>query len=323
MRAVAAGLILLSRCDETCDETWDRTVDRQGFSYVGCQNRSAPTFEYPEGLACQPWNSQVPHEHPFDPRVRDNSFIPSNVDIGFNNYCRNPTSAPGGIYCFTMDPAVRFAYCCPLDRPGCDVPGPLTPRPTPRPTMPGKKVNVVGGAAEPIPPCGNGKLEDPNEDGLAEMCDDANVEDGDGCSAECTIEAGFQCETEEGKMSICAGERNNTILRVVQAGSAMMILGLAPFLYFMWKTHQMKKFEPPKEGEAIVQMPDGSYRKVNAFKAIIRIQCMIRRQKARREMKEKLKQRHLGQDQATFGKGTVVPDNSEPGVSAGPAPEAV
>ena len=35
MRAAAAGLILLSRCDETCDETWDRTVDRQGFSYVG------------------------------------------------------------------------------------------------------------------------------------------------------------------------------------------------------------------------------------------------------------------------------------------------
>ena len=91
-----------------------------------------------------------------------------------------------------------FETAEPQDRPGCDVPGPLTPRPTPRPTMPGKKVNVVGGAAEPIPPCGNGKLENPNEDGVAEMCDDANVEDGDGCSQSGAYEPGWWLVGEDG-----------------------------------------------------------------------------------------------------------------------------
>lgn len=56
------------------------------------------------------------------------------------------------------------------------------------------------GGAEPtpdLPQCGDGLLVSESED-----CDDANLDDGDGCSATCTIETGFACS--EGDESACA-----------------------------------------------------------------------------------------------------------------------
>jgi cysteine-rich repeat protein len=286
--------------------------DPQGFSYVGCQNRTAPTEDFPNGIACQPWNTQVPHEHPFDPREEENLYIPDNVDIGFHNYCRNPTSAPGGIYCFTMDKAVRFAYCCPLDDPGCPVPGPVTPRPTPKPTMPGIKYNFEGEYVEQ-PPCGDGIVETPNRDGKIEDCDDGNMEDLDGCTGNCTVEEGFKCEEDDNGKSLCVFQKDNTTRLIVQVGAAAALCCLLPFLYNMWATYQARKMQKPKEGECLVQMPDGSIRKVNMMAAIVRIQCVIRRQKARREMEKKRNERQ----EVQIGQG-VVPDT---GVSAGPAKE--
>lgn len=46
------------------------------------------------------------------------------------------------------------------------------------------------------PVCGDGFREAVK--GLAEACDDGNSDDGDGCSGECSIEAGFACEPHAG-----------------------------------------------------------------------------------------------------------------------------
>lgn len=311
MRAAAAGLVFLSPASLACDETWDRAEDAQGFLYKGCQNVTAPTAAFPEGIACQPWNTQVPHEHPFDPRVADNLFIPGNVDIGFHNYCRNPTGASGGIYCFTMDPAVRFAYCCPLDDLGCPVPGPATPRPTPKPTVPGVKYNFEG-ESEPTPACGDGFFENPNKDGRFEDCDDGNLVDADGCT-NCSIDEGFVCELDQAQKSLCAMPRDNTFVYMVQFLSLVAGCFLIPLLYNMfleWKKHKVEK---PREGEAIVQMPDGSYRKVNMMACILKIQTTIRKQRKRREAEKR-----------AAGLSSVVPEEEEePGVSAGPAKDHV
>ena len=57
------------------------------------------------GRSCQRWISQCPHRH-----LR----IPEDVVDGQNdsNMCRNPdASAPGGPWCYTTDPKVRWEYC--------------------------------------------------------------------------------------------------------------------------------------------------------------------------------------------------------------------
>ena len=48
-------------------------------------------------------------------------------------------------------------------------------------------VHVYSCSAEPLPVCGDGKVEP------GEMCDDGNSADGDGCSASCGVEEGWSC----------------------------------------------------------------------------------------------------------------------------------
>lgn len=49
----------------------------------------------------------------------------------------------------------------------------------------------------PAAECGDGKLEGD------EQCDDDDTEAGDGCSAACTVEAGWECTSEAGATSVC------------------------------------------------------------------------------------------------------------------------
>ena len=46
--------------------------------------------------------------------------------------------------------------------------------------------------------CGDGILEG------VENCDDANLEDGDGCSENCTVELGFSCSENSAGLHICS-----------------------------------------------------------------------------------------------------------------------
>ena len=64
----------------------------------------------------------------------------------------------------------------------------------------GYECTVAGQACEKTPiteiPCGNGQ---PDAD---EECDDGNTDDGDGCSSACTVESGWECDTQ-GCHTVC------------------------------------------------------------------------------------------------------------------------
>jgi cysteine-rich repeat protein len=72
-----------------------------------------------------------------------------------------------------------------------------------------KRLTLVGAAlvchACPNDPhCGDGYVD------AAEECDDGNPNDGDGCGAQCQIEAGYQCQTAgvacEGELTAVCGD---------------------------------------------------------------------------------------------------------------------
>ena len=62
-----------------------------GWDYTGMMARTA------SGKRCQKWNSQSPHSH--------------SQPAWDHNYCRNPDSAEGGIWCYTEDPSTPWEYC--------------------------------------------------------------------------------------------------------------------------------------------------------------------------------------------------------------------
>uniref|UniRef100_A0A8D2ZJ23 Hepatocyte growth factor a n=1 Tax=Scophthalmus maximus TaxID=52904 RepID=A0A8D2ZJ23_SCOMX len=79
-------------------------VQGKGTDYRGTMNVT------PEGVTCQRWDSQFPHNH---------SFLPQNFkckDLR-ENYCRNPDGADYP-WCFTSDPNQRRANCTHIPR--CD-----------------------------------------------------------------------------------------------------------------------------------------------------------------------------------------------------------
>ncbi len=59
-------------------------------------------------------------------------------------------------------------------------------------------------AGPPVIVCGNGMLE------MSEECDDANMQDGDGCSSSCLVEPGATCDTSE--PSMCGFGCNITVV---------------------------------------------------------------------------------------------------------------
>ena len=96
------------------------------------------------GRECQAWTSQAPHAH-----TRTPSGFP-NTGLGAHNFCRNPDGEPGGPWCYTMDPSVRWAYCSQI--PECPPPPPPLSPPTPSPPTPSPPPMVVRVAPPPPSP---------------------------------------------------------------------------------------------------------------------------------------------------------------------------
>ena len=71
-----------------------------GFAYKGYLNITE------EGLPCQRWDAQFPHEH--DDTDAEN--FPDDSLSDANNYCRNPDSDERP-WCFTTDPEIRWQFC--------------------------------------------------------------------------------------------------------------------------------------------------------------------------------------------------------------------
>ena len=65
------------------------------------------------GLRCQHWDSQRPHRH----EVTDD-LMPDGSLAAAENLCRSPDFDPGGPWCFTTDPQVKWDYC---DVPTCSM----------------------------------------------------------------------------------------------------------------------------------------------------------------------------------------------------------
>ncbi|KAK2859015.1 hypothetical protein Q5P01_003635 [Channa striata] len=100
----------ISLCEPSGDADVNVTtscVHGKGTNYRGTMNVT------PEGVTCQRWDSQFPHNH---------SFVPQNFkckDLR-ENYCRNPNGADYP-WCFTTDPNQRIANCTHIPR--CDADG--------------------------------------------------------------------------------------------------------------------------------------------------------------------------------------------------------
>ncbi|XP_075886240.1 hepatocyte growth factor a [Nelusetta ayraudi] len=100
----------ITKCDfEPKGEDTDVNVTTSCVWGKGADYRSTMNVT-PEGVICQRWDSQFPHNH---------SFLPHNFkckDLR-ENYCRNPDGADYP-WCFTTDPNQRIAKCTHIPR--CD-----------------------------------------------------------------------------------------------------------------------------------------------------------------------------------------------------------
>ena len=72
---------------------------------VGCQEERTQGADYSGtanttigGLTCQAWSVQEPHQHGLS-------------HYGDHNYCRFLDGFPGGVWCYTTDPDIRFDFC--------------------------------------------------------------------------------------------------------------------------------------------------------------------------------------------------------------------
>ena len=67
------------------------SLNNPGWDYKGHISRTV------SGKRCQRWDKQTPHKHD---QPAEN-----------HNYCRNPDSVDGGVWCYTEDPNTRWEYC--------------------------------------------------------------------------------------------------------------------------------------------------------------------------------------------------------------------
>jgi len=82
--------------------------DKAGRGYIGQVNTTV------NGLQCQQWSSNTPQVP--NPSYTDNRF-PDGSRAAAENYCRNPDATwLKGVWCYTMDPDVRWEPC---DVPEC------------------------------------------------------------------------------------------------------------------------------------------------------------------------------------------------------------
>ncbi|XP_078679936.1 plasminogen-like isoform X2 [Branchiostoma floridae x Branchiostoma belcheri] len=91
---------------ETTDSSVDITEDCQvgdGQSYRGTISVTKT------GLTCQRWDRQTPHSHYWTPENYPSAGLEQ-------NYCRNPDGNEPGVWCYTMDPSIKYRWDF------CDVP---------------------------------------------------------------------------------------------------------------------------------------------------------------------------------------------------------
>uniref|UniRef100_A0A8C6WK68 Macrophage stimulating 1 n=1 Tax=Neogobius melanostomus TaxID=47308 RepID=A0A8C6WK68_9GOBI len=69
--------------------------------------------ETTSGIACQRWDAQYPHVHPFYPSTYECKGLEE-------NYCRNPDGSEAP-WCFTSEPGVRTALCLQIKRCADDI----------------------------------------------------------------------------------------------------------------------------------------------------------------------------------------------------------
>ena len=90
---------LLLRCFSGRPTTCRNTA--LGTDYMGTLNRTG------SGKTCQAWISQSPHKH----RYSNHTGYSDGSAALAKNYCRNPDSWKGGLYCYTTDPAKSWELC--------------------------------------------------------------------------------------------------------------------------------------------------------------------------------------------------------------------
>ncbi|XP_064223179.1 hepatocyte growth factor-like protein isoform X2 [Aotus nancymaae] len=85
------------RCDLFQKKDYIRTcIMDNGVRYRGTVATTS------SGLPCQAWSHKFPNDHKYTPTLRNGLE---------ENFCRNPDGDPGGPWCYTTDPAVRFQSC--------------------------------------------------------------------------------------------------------------------------------------------------------------------------------------------------------------------
>ena len=83
----------INDCYHTCQK-WDLKDSgkrTKGWNYLGTHSKTGT------GIKCQKWSDQHPHKH--------------DQPAWNHNYCRNPDSEDGGVWCYTTDPNIKWMYC--------------------------------------------------------------------------------------------------------------------------------------------------------------------------------------------------------------------
>ena len=76
-------------------------MDSVGKNYTGKTNETL------NKISCMRWDQQYPHKHKNN---GSRGFPEQNASLAMN-YCRNPDNEPGGPWCYTVEPTVRWEYC--------------------------------------------------------------------------------------------------------------------------------------------------------------------------------------------------------------------
>jgi len=80
-----------------------------------------------KGECCQFWDKQYPHEHDRTPQNYQDSGLGGHSGLTYGFFliwwahmkCRNPDNEDG-IWCYTLNPAIRWDYCSKNDRDCCN-----------------------------------------------------------------------------------------------------------------------------------------------------------------------------------------------------------